>query len=103
VRAAAAVALALAAAACSPSNGLDPAAERGRQIYLSQCVQCHGQEPGQPGAVGPAVAGSSRALLEAKVLRGEYPPAYMPKRPTTVMPPMPQLAPEIAALTAYLN
>jgi hypothetical protein len=37
------------------------------------------------------------------VLRGTYPPGYMPKRTTAVMPPQPQLAPEIDALAPYLN
>ena len=35
----------------------------------------------------PRVKGSSRELLEAKVLHGKYPPGYRPKRPTAVMPP----------------
>ena len=35
----------------------------------------------EDGSVGPAVAGASRELIEAKVLRGEYPPGYTPKRP----------------------
>jgi hypothetical protein len=53
--------------------------------------------------VGPPIKGSSRALLEAKVLHGGYPPGYQPKRPTAVMPPQPQLAGDIAALAAYVK
>jgi hypothetical protein len=37
------------------------------------------------------------------VLRGAYPPGYQPKRPTSVMPPQPALAPDIPALAAYLK
>jgi mono/diheme cytochrome c family protein len=92
----------LALAGCERA-ALSPQAERGRQIYASQCSACHAFDPSQPGAVGPQVKGASRELLQAKILRGTYPPGYTPKRPTAVMPPQPHLAPEIDALTAYLN
>jgi mono/diheme cytochrome c family protein len=81
----------------------DPLAERGRQVYLAQCIQCHNPDPSRDGAIGPAVKGSSRELLEAKVLRATYPPGVKPKRPTAVMPPQPAVAPEIPALAAYLQ
>ena len=90
------------AAGCSQSPS-DPLAERGRQIYLAQCTQCHAVDPSQSGPVGPPVKGSSRELLEARTLKGSYPPGYQPKRPTNVMPPQPALAPEIPALAAYLK
>ena len=96
--------VAIALTACGESSTpVDPLAERGRQVYLSQCTQCHAPDPAQAGAVGPPVQGASLALLEAKVLRGEYPDGYSPKRPTRVMPPMPTLAPDIGALGAYLR
>jgi mono/diheme cytochrome c family protein len=97
-----ATAAALALSACSGEK-LSPDAERGRQIYLSSCTACHSADPAQPGPVGPEVKGSSAELLEAKLLRGTYPPGYKPKRPTAVMPPQPQLAPDIPALAAYLR
>jgi mono/diheme cytochrome c family protein len=89
--------------ACSERPAEDPLSARGRQSYQAQCTSCHGSDPAQPGALGPAVKGSSPDLLEAKVLRGAYPPGYTPKRATTVMPPQPALAPEIPALAAYLR
>jgi hypothetical protein len=54
------------------------------------------------GTLGPAIAGSSRELLVARVLRGDYPAGYTPKRSSKVMPPMPFLQNEIDALHAYL-
>jgi mono/diheme cytochrome c family protein len=90
-------------AGCGERPGMSPVAERGRQVYLAQCTACHGPDPAQPGPLGPAIKGSARELLEAKVLRGTYPPGYQPKRPTTVMPPQPALAPEVAGLTEYLK
>ena len=75
----------------------------GQQIWLGQCVACHNPDPSKDGTLGPAVKGSSLALLEARVVRGEYPPGYKPKRPTKVMPPRPDLAPSMPDLAAYLQ
>ena len=87
---------------CSQSPS-DPLAERGRQVYLSQCTQCHAVDPSQPGPVGPPVKGSSRELLEARILKGSYPPGYKPKRQSAIMQPLPNLAGSIPDLAAYLK
>ena len=101
------IGLALSAAllygACSPDGGGSSLAARGRQVYIAQCTSCHAMSPSDAGPLGPPVKGSSRELLEAKVLRGTYPPGYKPKRPTQVMPPQPQLADGIPALTEFLK
>ena len=94
--------MALAVAGCG-QEGLSPSAARGRQVYLAQCVACHALDPSKPGPVGPPVKGASRELLQAKLLKGTYPPGYTPKRPTTIMPPQPQIAPDIAALADFLK
>jgi mono/diheme cytochrome c family protein len=96
------LAVALTVAGCG-GDAENPLAGRGRQVYLSQCTACHAPNPAQPGPVGPPVKGAPRELLEAKILRGAYPPGYRPKRPTQVMPPQPQLAPEIPALAEFLK
>lgn len=87
---------------CSESAE-SPLAKRGKQVYLSQCTSCHAFDPSQPGAIGPELKGASRELLEAKVLRGTYPPGHRPKRSTSAMPPQPQLAPDISALAELLK
>lgn len=87
---------------CSAPN-VDPVAERGRQVYLAQCIACHNPDPAKDGPLGPPVKGVSRELLEAKVLKGTYPPGYVPKRRTTIMPPQPALAGDIPNLTAFLR
>ena len=97
------LALALTLAACRDEAALDPAAERGRQVYLGQCTACHSSDPAQRGTLGPPVKGSSRQLLEARVLRGAYPPGYAPKQNTRLMQPMPQLSGSLEDLAAYLR
>jgi mono/diheme cytochrome c family protein len=90
--------------ACPGSSPpLSPEGERGRQIYLAQCTSCHASDPAQPGPLGPPVKGASPELLEARIVRGTYPPGYTPKRPSAVMQPMPNLAPSIPDLAAYLR
>jgi mono/diheme cytochrome c family protein len=93
----------VAAAGCSGPAGLSPEAERGRQVYLAHCSSCHSMDPAQNGPLGPAVKGSTRELLEARVLRGVYPPGYSPKRPSAVMQPMPHVAGSLDDLAAYLR
>lgn len=77
--------------------------EAGRSAYNSNCIACHSVDPMQDGALGPAVAGSSLALIEARVLRAEYPEGYEPKRKTRVMVALPHLEPRLPELTAYLQ
>lgn len=99
-----ALALALPLAACGGGgeDSNDPVA-RGRSVYLSNCVACHNQNPKLVGPIGPEVAGASLELLQAKVMRNEYPPGYTPKRPTAAMVPLPHLEPDLPALAAYLE
>lgn len=69
---------------------------------MNICTACHNADPGQPGSVGPAIAGSSRELLEGMLVRGAYPPGYTPKRSTRAMPKYEQLAPHLDELAAFL-
>ena len=103
-RAFAVVAACLAATGCTDPAPRSASAERGRQVYVAQCTACHHpSDPAKPGALGPPIQGTPREVLEAKVLRGAYPPGYTPKRDSRVMPPMPALTPDIAALADYLK
>lgn len=77
--------------------------EEGRRVYLSRCTACHNADPKLLGSIGPEVFGSSRELLEARVIHGTYPAGYKPKKPSAMMPAMPDLKDKIDALTAYLN
>jgi mono/diheme cytochrome c family protein len=98
--------LALSANACSKEaeqSSRNPNWERGRAVYVANCVACHNNDPAKDGPIGPALKGSPQALLEYRVLRTEYPPGYRPKRDTKVMPTFPFLKTEIPYLAAYLG
>ena len=101
--------LVLAASACSNDSdqsaqpAKDPDWQRGRAVFLANCVACHNNDPSKDGPIGPAIKGSPQELLEARVLSTSYPPGYKPKRPTHVMPQFPFLKDEIPYLAAYLR
>ena len=101
------VVLPLGAAACGlgaggrSSDAPDPA--RGRRVYLANCSSCHSPDPSRPGPLGPAIQGSSRELIEARVLRAGYPSSYRPKRTSRLMPAQPHLAARIDDLAAFLK
>lgn len=75
----------------------------GRSTFNANCIACHAINPRTDGPLGPAVAGSSLELLEARVILGEYPEGYAPKRNTRVMVPMPHLKAKLPELAAYLD
>lgn len=89
-------------AACKPSGDANPV-ELGRKAYLANCIACHNMDPTKEGTLGPAIAGSSLALVEARVMRAEYPPGYTPKRASALMPAQPFLKNDVPALAAYLE
>jgi mono/diheme cytochrome c family protein len=90
-----------ASAACQPKK-VTPVS-RGRLIYMTNCVVCHNTDPNLAGSQGPPIAGSSRELVEARVLHLSYPPGYTPKRKTHAMRAIPTLAPEIDNIVAFLQ
>jgi mono/diheme cytochrome c family protein len=90
----------LLAAGCN-SHPPDPV-EKGRMVYMTNCVLCHNPNPNLPGSQGPAIAGSSQDLLEARVLHLSYPPGYTPQQKTHTMRAFPQLKKNIGDLHAFL-
>ena len=76
--------------------------EAGRAVYMGNCIACHNPDARVDGALGPSVAGASLELIEARVLRSEYPEGYTPKRDTRVMVALPHLEPKLKELTVYL-
>lgn len=70
---------------------------------MANCVACHNSDPSKDGPIGPAIKGSSEKLIEARLLRSDYPFNYTPKRKSKVMPNFPFLKSEVPYLAAYLR
>jgi mono/diheme cytochrome c family protein len=77
--------------------------QRGKLVYISNCISCHNANPQLNGALGPALAGASLELLQLKVVHGTYPKGYTPLRSSMQMPVFPHLEKDIEALHKYLN
>jgi mono/diheme cytochrome c family protein len=82
---------------------LSEAAKRGRGVYMNVCVACHNGDPSRDGSIGPSLAGATRELIEWRVVKGEYPPGYTPKRTTNAMPAFPHLAGDVDDLYAFVR
>jgi len=101
VACAALLGVAIASACGKPPHELS-AADRGEVIYRTNCTSCHNADPNLPGPLGPAIADSPRALLDARVLHGTYPAGYHPQRKTHTMRALPWLDGHVDDLAAYL-
>jgi mono/diheme cytochrome c family protein len=96
------IAIALTACSGESDESADPTVARGEMIYRNICTVCHNADPSLDGSIGPAIANSSRELLEAKLLRGEYPSGHTPKRDTQQMPRFEYLEPNLGEIAAFL-
>ncbi len=100
------VAAVLSLAACKKED-LSPEqvrVRRGQTMYTLHCASCHNpSDPKRDGGVGPAIAGSSLELLQARIFRSAYPEGYHPKRETHIMPRLPLDQDQVGALHAYLS
>ena len=94
-------AVAMVIAACGKPRELSPV-DRGEVVYRTNCISCHNRDPNVAGPLGPAIAGSPRSLIEARVLHGTYPPGYAPQRKSHTMHALPWLDGHVDDLTAYL-
>ena len=104
------VSLVILLAACpscsKPPDYLSANGKRGFKAYGRHCTVCHDADPFQDVIKGPAISGSSEALLRARVVStGDpgYPKGHKPKRDTKEMYKQPAAVPEIPYLYAYLK
>jgi mono/diheme cytochrome c family protein len=85
------------------ASGGDSDVATGRAIFMSHCIACHNADPSRDGSLGPAIKGSSLELVQARVMRGEYPPGYTPKRASHIMVKLPLTEEDVAKVHKFLN
>lgn len=89
---------------CSAKEPQSARAKKGKALYQATCTACHNADPKKAGAIGPEIYGSRLDVMTEKTKKNAYPKGYKPKRPTTIMIPLPHLTDaDIAAIHAYLN
>jgi mono/diheme cytochrome c family protein len=81
--------------------------ERGKRLYLSNCIQCHNKDPNIKGSIGPELTDSPLEVMTSKVMTGKYPnplpQGFVPKRKTSAMRKLPQLQKDIPAIYAWVQ
>ena len=80
---------------------------KGRRLYLSNCIQCHNRDPNLKGSIGPEMIDAPLEVMTSKVMTGKYPeklpPGFVPKRKTRAMRPIPKLKNDIPAIWHYVQ
>ena len=81
--------------------------DRGRRLYLSNCIQCHNRDPNLNGSIGPVMVDAPLSVMTSMVMTGKYPEVlpegFVPKRKTSAMRKITKLAKDIPAIHAYVQ
>ncbi|MBX7147751.1 cytochrome c [bacterium] len=85
------------------SSDVSPLYTKGKSVYMANCAVCHNPNPKLDGSLGPAVFGSSKELVTARVMHAQYPEGYKPKRESKLMQALPHVEKDIEALVEFLN
>jgi mono/diheme cytochrome c family protein len=85
----------------------DTILEKGKRLYLTNCLQCHNRDPNVKGSIGPEVVDAPLEVMTAKIMTGKYPEklpeGFVPKRKSTAMRKIPKLKEDIPAIWAYVQ
>ena len=85
----------------------DAVTDKGRRLYLSNCISCHNKDPNLKGAIGPEIVDAPVEVMTSKILTGVYPNplpvGFVPKRKTKLMRKIPQLKNDIPAIYAWVQ
>ena len=81
--------------------------ERGRTLFMSNCISCHNKDPNIKGAIGPELIDAPLEVMTVKVVTGRYPevlPAgFVPKRKTKQMRKFPNLEKDVPSIHAWIQ
>lgn len=81
--------------------------EKGKEIYLSTCIQCHNKDPNVKGPIGPELVDAPLEVMQVKVVTGRYPDVlpegFVPKRKTKQMRKFPNYEKDVPSIHAYIQ
>jgi mono/diheme cytochrome c family protein len=89
------------------ANATETNLEKGKRLYMSNCIQCHNRDPNLKGNMGPELVDAPLPVMYAKVMTGVYPeklpPGFVPKRKSKAMKKIPKLEKDIPAIYAWVQ
>jgi mono/diheme cytochrome c family protein len=81
--------------------------DKGRRLYISNCISCHNKDPNVKGPIGPEIIDAPLEIMTAKIMTGKYPDllpeGFKPKRTTKLMRPITKLKDDIPAIYEYVQ
>jgi mono/diheme cytochrome c family protein len=81
--------------------------DKGKRLYLSNCIQCHNKDPNLKGSLGPEMVDAPLSIMTSKVMTGAYPavlPAgFVPKRKSKAMKKITKLKNDIPAIYEWVQ
>lgn len=81
--------------------------DKGKRLYLSNCIQCHHRDPNLKGSLGPEMVDAPLEVMTSKVMTGVYPAVlpvgFVPKRNSKAMRKIPKLQKDIPAIHAWVQ
>lgn len=84
-----------------------PDIEKGKRLFMANCLQCHNRDPNVRGSIGPEVVDAPLEVMTSKIMTGKYPDklpdGFVPKRKTRAMRPIPKLKNDIPDIWAYVQ
>jgi mono/diheme cytochrome c family protein len=81
--------------------------DKGKRLYMSNCIQCHNKDPNIKGSLGPEMVDAPLEVMTSKVMTGKYPDplpkGFVPKRKSRAMRAIPKLKEDIPAIHAWVQ
>lgn len=91
-----------------PALNVDQALiEKGKRLYISNCLRCHNKDPNVKGSIGPEIVDAPYEVMYSKVMTGKYPDplpkGFVPKRKSRAMAAIPKLKADVPAIWHYIQ
>lgn len=81
--------------------------DKGKRLYMANCIQCHNRDPHKKGPIGPELTDAPLEVMTSKVMTAKYPDplpeGFVPKRKSRAMRPIPKLKNDIPAIHEWVQ
>lgn len=81
--------------------------DKGKSLYMKNCLQCHNRDPNKKGPIGPEIVDAPLEVMTSKIMTSNYPNplphGFVPKRKSHAMRAIPKLKDDIPAIHAWVQ